>query len=206
MDFLTGVNRNLRDMASAWVAMAATIDDLDIGDEARNALTQALEAQAASVKLTAVSVANAVAAVHASRGSSTEFAALLRGLNGEVTPDFVSEARFAELKKAAAASEAADNIRKNVLRADSSRARKYVSGHSSVMPKDRQRVEVDPAEEDDSPQVSGQLEMERSEQPEQPGQREQRQQSDQAETSEARPWSTTWRKRPFRSYTGPRKR
>lgn len=114
VDFLAGINRNLRDTASAWAAMAAILDDLKISDEARSALNDALGAQAASVKLIAASVANAVAAVHASKGNSSEFTALLHGLQGDITPAFATDVRFAAMKKAAAASETVDAVRKNV--------------------------------------------------------------------------------------------
>jgi hypothetical protein len=119
VDFLAGINRNMRNMAAAWLAIATMVDDLKLGekdDDLRAALDRALDAQAASTKLIAVAVADAVAAVHASNGNSAEFVAILRGLQGEVTPPFVTASRFATLREAAADVAVVDDVRKNVLR------------------------------------------------------------------------------------------
>jgi len=133
VDFLAGLNRIMRNMAAAWLAIATMVDDLDLSEkdsDLRAALDRALDAQAASTKLMAVAVADAVAAVHASNGNSAEFVAILRGLQGEVTPPFVTSSRFAALKEAAADLAVLDDVRKSVLRVvhpNSSKEKKHGS-------------------------------------------------------------------------------
>lgn len=172
--------------------MAAILDDLEISDEARSALNDALGAQAASVKLIAASVANAVAAVHASKGNSSEFAALLHGLQGDVTPAFVTDVRFAAMRKAAAASETVDAVRKNVLgvaHPNSSRSKKYASRRFSFRGKGiHKEPRWQQQRRDDLPQNPTQPETERPDQ------------------TETKPRSTTTGQRPFRSYSRPRGR
>lgn len=187
MDFLGDVNRNLRSVATAWLAVATICDAAEIDKDAREAIDDGLAALAAGVKLIAVSVADAVAAVHASKGRSAEFAAIHNGLKGAAEPDFVTEHRFAVLSKAAARAEMVETVHNKALggtRPNFSKKRKFAwrrrSSSASLRKVPRQV-------KDDSTTNQADPEMEQP-----------------SERVEQRSTNHKARQRPFRSYVRPR--
>lgn len=101
LDFIRDTDDFIRRMSTAWLALAAMLDKVELDEDEARYLDRALGALAANIKLAASHSADIVAAAQASGGNKDAFIRLARGLQAAPAPAFVTPERFEVLKKVA---------------------------------------------------------------------------------------------------------